>query len=78
MIWIISYIIPILLMSISIWTDMKKGQTVAEYLDEGDGFFDDEELAPITIIVFVPIINLLTLLISVPILVFNLVKDIRK
>lgn len=78
MIWIISYIIPILLMSISIWTDMKKGQTVAEYLDEGNGFFDEDKLIPLTVLVFIPIINFLTLFVSVPILVFNLVKNIRK
>lgn len=77
MIWIISYIIPIILGCVCVWIDMEKGQTVAEYLDEGDGFFD-EELIPLLIIMFVPAINLITLFITIPFLVFNLVKDIRK
>lgn len=77
MIWILLYIIPIILIAINIWMDMEKGQTVSEYFDAEKGVFSDELLSTL-IIVFIPAINLFTLFLTVPLLVFNLVKNIRK
>ena len=77
MIWLLLYIIPILLVVISVYLDMEKGQTVSEYFDAEKGVFSDELLSTL-IIVFIPAINLFTLFLTVPLLVFNLVKNIRK
>ena len=77
MIWILLYLTPIILIAINVWMDMEKGQTISEYFDAEKGVFTDELLATL-IIVFIPAINLLTLFLTVPLLVFNLVKNIRK
>ena len=76
MIWVISYIIPIMLGCVCVWIDMKKGESVSEYFDAEKGVFADA--FTILIIMFIPAVNLLTLFITIPFLVFNLVKDIRK
>ena len=77
MIWVISYIILIILGCVCVWIDMKKGESVSEYFDAEKGLFADDFI-PILIMMFIPAINLLTLFVTIPFLVFNLVKDIRK
>ena len=77
MIWILLYIIPIILIAINIWMDMEKGQTVYEYFDAEKGVFKDELLS-ILVIIFIPVVNLITLFLTAPLLVFNLVKNVRK
>ena len=77
MIWVILYIIPIILGCVCVWMDMEKGESVSEYFDAEKGAFADD-LIPILIMMFIPAINLLTLFVTIPFLVFNLVKDIRK
>lgn len=66
------YLIPILLCAINIWLDMRKGESIGEYMDR------EEEWGPIYIVSFIPFVGLMTLIITVPTLVFNIIKDIKK
>lgn len=66
------YLIPILLCAINIWLDMRKGESIGEYIAREDLW------ASTCIASFIPFVGLLTLIITVPTLVFNIIKDIRK
>lgn len=70
MIWLLLYIIPILLVIISVYLDMKKGQTVQDYLK-----YEDKS---IYIITFVPIINIIISFFAVFAIVYSLTKNIKK
>lgn len=69
---ILFYLIPIFLCAINIWLDMRKGESIDEYMDR------EEEWGPICISAFIPFVGLLTLIITVPTLVFNLIKNVKK
>ena len=64
--------IPILLCAINIWLDMHKGESVGEYMNR------EEIWAPICISAFIPFVGLLTLIVTIPTLVFNLIKNVKK
>ena len=66
------YLIPIFLCAINIWLDMRKGESIGEYINR------EEIWTSICIASFIPFVGLLTLIITVPTLVFNLIKDIKK
>lgn len=70
MIWLLLYIIPILLVIISVYLDMKKGQTVQDYLK-----YEDK---PIYIFTFVPIINIIVAFFAIFSIVYSLTKNIKK
>ena len=70
MIWLLLYIIPILLVIISVYLDMEKGQTVQDYLK-----YEDKS---IYIITFVPIINIIVAFFAMATIVYSLTKNIRK
>ena len=70
MIWLLLYIIPILLVVISVYLDMEKGQTVQDYLKYVD--------TSIYIIMFVPIINIIIAFFAIAAIVYSLTKNIRK
>lgn len=70
MIWLLLYIIPILLVIISVYLDMKKGQTVQDYLK-----YEDKS---IYIITFVPIINIIVTFFAIFSIVYSLTKNIKK
>ena len=70
MIWLLLYIIPILLVIISVDLDMKKGQTVQDYLK-----YEDKS---IYIITFVPIINIIVTFFAIFSIVYSLTKNIKK
>ena len=70
MIWLLFYIIPILLVAISVYLDMEKGQTVESYIKEGDRL--------VYIITFVPVINIIVSFFAIFAIVYSLTKNIRK
>lgn len=70
MIWLLLYIMPILLVVISVYLDMEKGQTVQDYLK-----YEDKS---IYIITFVPIINIIVAFFATAAIVYSLTKNIRK
>ena len=70
MIWLLFYIVPILLVAISVYLDMKKGQTVQDYLK-----YEDKS---IYIITFVPIINIIVTFFAIFSIVYSLTKNIKK
>ena len=70
MIWLLFYIVPILLVAISVYLDMEKGQTVESYIKEED--------RSIYIITFVPVINIIISFFAIFTIVYSLTKNIKK
>lgn len=70
MIWLLFYIVPILLVAISVYLDMEKGQTVESYIKEGD--------RSVYIITFVPVINIIVSFFAIFAIVYSLTKNIKK
>ena len=70
MIWLLFYIIPILLVAISVYLDMEKGETVGDYLRNED--------KAVYIITFVPVINIIVAFFAIATIVYSLTKNIRK
>lgn len=71
MIWLLFYIVPILLVAISVYLDMKKGQTVKSYIEEGDD-------RSIYIMTFIPVINIIISFFAIFSIVYSLTKNIKK
>lgn len=71
MIWLLFYIIPILLVAISVYLDMEKGQTVESYIKEGDD-------RSVYIMTFVPVINIIISFLAIFSIVYSLTKNIKK
>lgn len=57
-----------------IWTSLEEGETIGDFYDD----CDEQALFFALAVVLVPFINLLTLFISIPGIVINLTKNIRK
>lgn len=74
MIWLILYVVPIILGAVFIWTSLEEGETIGDFYDD----CDEQTLFFALAFVLVPFINLLTLFISIPGLVINLTKNIKK
>ena len=70
MIWLLLYIIPILLVTISVYLDMEKGETVGDYLRNED--------KAVYIFTFVPVINIIVAFFAIAAIVYSLTKNIRK
>lgn len=73
MIWVILYAVPIILGAVFIWTSLEEGETVGDFYDDCD-----ENVFLVIGLTLVPFINLLTLLLSIPGIVINLTKNIKK
>lgn len=72
MIWfILCYVIPITIVIMAIYVDMKEGQTVEDYLDR-----EDKEW--FALIIFVPVVNIITAFVGLCLIFYNLVKDFKK
>jgi len=70
--WIILlYVLPITIIAIAVYIDMEKDQTVEDYLSK-----EDKEW--FALVMFVPGINIVTALIGLCIIFYNLVKDFKK
>lgn len=72
MIWfILCYVIPIIIVATAVYVDMEEGQTVEDYLDR-----EDKEW--FALIIFVPVINIITAFVGLCLIFYNLVKDFKK
>ena len=74
MIWLILYVVPIILEAVFIWTSLEEGETIGDFYDG----LSNEQLFIIMVLVLVPFVNLSTLLVSMPGIVINLTKNIKK
>lgn len=70
-IFLMIWLIPILIIVIATYIDMKKGQSIEEYMDEVDC-----PIAPLIIIA--PIVNWLTALCLIVVTIYNKIKHFRK
>ena len=72
MIWfILGYLVPIIIIATAVYIDMEKGQTVEDYLSK-----DDKEW--FALVMFVPVINIITAFLGLCLIFYNLVKDFKK
>ena len=72
MIWfILGYFVPIIIIATAVYIDMEKGQTVEDYLSKNDKEW-------FALVMFVPGINIITALIGLCLIFYNLVKDFKK
>jgi len=69
--FVLCYLLPIIIIAIAIYADMEKGQTVEDYLDK-----EDKEY--FCIVVFVPVINIITAFLGLCLTFYNLVKNLKK
>lgn len=72
MIWfILCYLIPIIIIATAVYVDMEEGQTVEDYVSKNDKEY-------FAIIMFVPVINIITAFLGLCIIIYHLVKDFKK
>lgn len=74
MIWLILYSVPIILGAVFIWTSLEEGETIGDFYDD----LSNEQLFLTMGLILAPFVNILTLFVSIPGIVINLTKNIKK
>lgn len=71
MLFLLFYVLPIIIIGCIVYYDMEHGQTLKEYVDKND--FE----VPATF-TFVPILNLLVVLVAIGLMIWNFVSSFKK
>lgn len=74
--WLSIWLIPVLLIFILVYLDMKKGQSLEEYVNEMDGDFEDMVFC--SLMSLTPFVNIFVMLLFGVKVLYSKLKHLRK